>query len=584
MISFKNFSFKYNNVVDKTLKNIDLTINKGEKVLIVGPSGSGKSTLSHCINGLIPFSYNGEIEGELIIDNIKPYEESLSDVSKKVGTILQDQDSQFIGLSVGEDVAFNFENNAMPLNEMKVKVVEALELVNMVDYINHSPYELSGGQKQRVSLAGVLGSDAEVLLFDEPLANLDPASGKEIMQLINDIHEKTNKTIIIVEHRIEDVLEQPFDKVIVINKGVVQGVGTPDEILKSDILSKCGLKEPLYVEAMKKAGCDIFNMNNLRDFENISDVNKEILKNWFENGVQNKNYSNEEKILNNDDLNSNEDNTSENNTSYNKEEKILEVKNLSFSHDGIKNTINNVSFHLNKGEILAVLGNNGAGKSTLCRAITGILKYKEGNIFLKDECIDSWSIKKKGSSIGYVMQNPNQMISQHMIKDEIALGLKCRGFDKKYIEEKVEEVLKICGLYPYRNWPVQSLSYGQKKRVTIASILAINPDVIILDEPTAGQDYKHYTEFMEFIKELADKGISIMLITHDMQLTLEYCDRAIVLSGGEKIADDKPSQILTDKNIITKANLKETSLSPLARSIDIANTNDFVQFFIDLER
>ena len=235
MISFKNFSFKYNNVVDKTLKNIDLTINKGEKVLIVGPSGSGKSTLSHCINGLIPFSYNGEIEGELIIDNIKPYEESLSDVSKKVGTILQDQDSQFIGLSVGEDVAFNFENNAMPLNEMKVKVIDALELVNMVDFINHSPYELSGGQKQRVSLAGVLGSDAEVLLFDEPLANLDPASGKEIMQLINDIHEKTNKTIIIVEHRIEDVLEQPFDKVIVVNKGKVQGFGTPDEILKSDL-------------------------------------------------------------------------------------------------------------------------------------------------------------------------------------------------------------------------------------------------------------------------------------------------------------------------------------------------------------
>ena len=561
MISFKNFSFKYNNVVDKTLKNINFTINEGEKVLIVGPSGSGKSTLSHCINGLIPFSYNGEIEGELIIDNIHPYKESLSNVSKKVGTILQDQDSQFIGLSVGEDVAFNFENNAIPLPEMKVKVVDALELVNMVDFINHSPYELSGGQKQRVSLAGVLGSDAKVLLFDEPLANLDPASGKEIMQLINDIHKKTNKTIIIVEHRIEEVLEQPFDKVIVIDKGVVQGVGTPDEILKSDILNRCGLREPLYMEAMKKAGCDIYNMNDFRNFENISQTNKEIIKNWFSSGNSN---------------NSTKD--------YNKEEKILEVKDLSFSHDGIKNTLSNVSFHLNKGEILAVLGNNGAGKSTLCRAITGILKYKEGNIFLKNECIDSWSIKKKGSSIGYVMQNPNQMISQHMIKDEIALGLKCRGFDKKYIEEKVEEVLKICGLYPYRNWPVQSLSYGQKKRVTIASILAINPDVIILDEPTAGQDYKHYTEFMEFIKELADKGISIMLITHDMQLTLEYCDRAIVLSGGEKIADDKPSQILTDKNIITKANLKETSLSPLARSIDIANTNDFVQFFIDLER
>ena len=559
MISFKNFSFKYNNVVDKTLKNIDLTINKGEKVLIVGPSGSGKSTLSHCINGLIPFSYNGEIEGELIIDNIKPYEESLSDVSKKVGTILQDQDSQFIGLSVGEDVAFNFENNAMPLKEMKVKVIDALELVNMVDFINHSPYELSGGQKQRVSLAGVLGSDAEVLLFDEPLANLDPASGKEIMQLINDIHEKTNKTIIIVEHRIEDVLEQPFDKVIVVNKGKVQGFGTPDEILKSDLLKNNGLREPLYLEAMKLAGCDISGSENLKDLTNIDERNKEVLKNWFNNETSNK-----DSII--------------------KEEKILEVKNLAFSHDGIKNTINDVSFHLNKGEILAVLGNNGAGKSTLCRLITGILKPQKGSIFLNNQCIDSWSIKQKGSAIGYVMQNPNQMISQHMIKDEIALGLKCRNYSKEEIDKKVEEVLKICGLYPYRNWPVSALSYGQKKRVTIASILAINPEVIILDEPTAGQDYKHYTEFMEFIKELSAQGISIILITHDMQLTLEYCHRAVVLSGGEKIADDKPSNILTDENIIKKANLKETSLSTLAKSIGIANTNDFVQFFIDLER
>ncbi len=357
MISFKNFSFKYNNVVDKTLKNIDVTINKGEKVLIVGPSGSGKSTLSHCINGLIPFSYSGEIEGELIIDNIKPYEESLSDVSKKVGTIMQDQDSQFIGLSVGEDVAFNFENDALPVNEMKVKVVNALELVSMNDFINSSPYELSGGQKQRVSLAGVLGSDAEVLLFDEPLANLDPASGKEIMELINNIHKKTNKTIIIVEHRIEDVLEQPFDKVIVINKGEVKAVGTPNKILKSDILEENGLREPLYVSAMKYANCNFENINDLRDLNNISEDSQKNIKNWFHN--ESKNIS----IKNN-----------------NKEEKILEIKNLTFSHDKVKNTLENVSFSLNKGEILGVLGNNGAGKSTLCRVITGILKCKEGNM------------------------------------------------------------------------------------------------------------------------------------------------------------------------------------------------------------
>ena len=561
MISFKNFSFKYNNVVDKTLKNIDITIDKGEKVLIVGPSGSGKSTLSHCINGLIPFSYSGEIEGELVIDNIKPYEESLSDVSKKVGTIMQDQDSQFIGLSVGEDVSFNFENDAIPIEEMKVKVVNALELVNMVDFINHSPYELSGGQKQRVSLAGVLGSDAEVLLFDEPLANLDPASGKEIMELINDIHKKTNKTIIIIEHRIEDVLEQPFDKVIVIDKGEVKAIGTPDEILKSNILANSGLREPLYVSAMKYANCNLQEINNFRDFNNINEDSKENIKKWFNN--ESKNISKKQ---------------------YSKEEKILEVKNLTFSHDKVKNTLENISFHLNKGEILAVLGNNGAGKSTLCRVITGILKYKEGSIFLKDECIDSWSIKKRGSSIGYVMQNPNQMISQHMIKDEIALGLKCRGYSKEEIDTKVEEVLKICGLYPYRNWPVSALSFGQKKRVTIASILVLNPKVIILDEPTAGQDYKHYNEIMEFLLKLNKKGVTIILITHDMHLMLEYTDKAIVISNGRKIADTTSAEILTDKEVIEKASLKETSLYDLALKFKVEDPKDFVCKFIDFDR
>lgn len=558
MISFKNFSFKYSNVVHKTLKDINVAINNGEKVLIVGPSGSGKSTLAHCMNGLIPFSYNGEIEGELKICDINPYRESLSEVSRKVGTILQDQDSQFIGISVGEDVAFTFENDAIPVKEMKAKVVTALELVNMAEYINHSPYELSGGQKQRVSLAGVLGSDAEILLFDEPLANLDPASGKEIMKLINDIHVETRKTTIIVEHRIEDVLEQPFDKVIVIDKGEVQGIGTPEEILKSDLLRRNGLREPLYIEAMKYAGCKIDEMNDLRELEKIDEATKEKVRNWF------KSASVKEENINN--------------------ERILEVEELNFSYDGKKENLKNVSFEVNKGEILAVLGNNGAGKSTLCKVIMGILKKNKGSIYLNGECIDSWSVKKRGNEIGYVMQNPNQMISEHMIKDEIALGLKCRGCTKEEIDAKVKEVLKVCGLYQYRNWPIQSLSYGQKKRVTIASILALSPQVMILDEPTAGQDYRHYTEFMEFIKELANRGIAIMLITHDMQLTLEYCNRAIVLSGGEKIADNNPAYILTQEETIKKANLKETTLSKLARIAGIDDVNNFVQYFIDYEK
>ena len=559
MISFKNFSFKYNNVVDKTLKNIDLTINKGEKVLIVGPSGSGKSTLSHCINGLIPFSYNGEIEGELIIDNIKPYEESLSDVSKKVGTILQDQDSQFIGLSVGEDVAFNFENNAMPLNEMKVKVIDALELVNMVDFINHSPYELSGGQKQRVSLAGVLGSDAEVLLFDEPLASLDPATGESAIELIDKMQKQNNKTAIIIEHRLEDVLHCDVDRVIVMDKGEIIADTTIDEIIRKDILRKVGIREPLYLTALRYADCEINDTLKLKNIETLElGEYKEKLKDWYENIEV---YESDEN-----------------------QNPIIELDNINFSYNNEKQILKNVSFKINKGDMAAIVGRNGAGKSTISKLVCGFYKPTSGRILFDGKDMVDYTIKERLEKIGFVMQNPNQMISKTMVYDEVAFGLKIRGLSDSEIKERVYETLRICGLYGYRNWPISALSFGQKKRVTIASILVLNPDMIILDEPTAGQDFKHYTEIMEFLVDLNKKGVTILMVTHDMHLMLEYTNKVIVLSEGEKIADNIPAYILTNKEIIEKANLKETSLHQLALKCDIEDTTKFVNKFIDYDR
>jgi energy-coupling factor transporter ATP-binding protein EcfA2 len=559
MISFENFTFKYKGLNEATLKNINLTINKGEKVLIAGPSGSGKSTLAHCINGLIPFSYNGHIEGRLLVNGVKPYETSIFEVSKNVGTILQDQDAQFVGLSVGEDVAFALENEAVPEDIIRVEVEKSLKAVDMLKFINKSPQDLSGGQKQRVSLAGILSSKTPILLFDEPLANLDPASGKNTMNMISEIHEETGKTIVIVEHRIEDVLEQKFDKVVLVSEGEIKAVCTPDEILALDVLKKYGLREPLYIEALKYANCKIEKTDELSDINNLNkDKFKEALHSWYKSAKEKKDKC------------------------Y--DEKVLSIEKIKFSYDGKEEVIKDVSFEVYKGEIISILGNNGAGKSTLSKLITGINTASSGSIYFKGENVEKWSINKRGQHIGYVMQNPNHMITQHMIKDEVALGLKIRGFDEKVIEEKVFKALKICGLYSYRNWPVAALSYGQKKRLTIASILVLEPEVIILDEPTAGQDHKHYREFMEFVKDLSNEGMGIILITHDMYLALEYTNRAVVLSQGEKIADDKVSNILTNKEIIKQANLKETSLSKLADIIGVENSNDFVQSFIDYEK
>lgn len=559
IVSFKNFTFKYRNLDEPTLKNINLDINKGERVLIAGPSGCGKSTLAHCINGLIPFSYEGEINGKLIVNGVEPYKKSIFYMSKFVGTILQDQDAQFIGLSVGEDVAFALENEMVPQSEMKLKVKSALKRVGMLLHINKNPHQISGGQKQRVSLAGVLGNDTEILLFDEPLANLDPYSCKKTMEIIDKINNETGKTIIVIEHRVEDCLSQRFDKLVVMDRGSIIHCGSPDEVLASGILAKCGVREPLYVEAIRKANCKIEPKDKVSKIDNIDNKKfKDGILTWYSK-YEFKQPKTKDKVL-------------------------LWFDNVRFSYDNKTEVVKGVSFKLHEGEIISILGNNGAGKSTISNLITGINTPTSGNIFFNNQNINNWSIRKRGQYIGYIMQNPNHMITQNMIKDEVALGLKSKNLSQREIDSKVEYILKVCGLYEYRNWPVSALSYGQKKRVTIASILIMNPKILILDEPTAGQDYKHYTDFMEFIKSLSDKGISIILITHDMYLAMEYTDRAVVISDGVKIADDRVSNILTNDKIISKANLNETSLSKAAKILGISEPNNFVQYFIEYER
>ncbi|PTM59402.1 ABC transporter ATP-binding protein [Desmospora activa] len=544
ILSFQDFSFRYKHVSNPTLKKINLDIQAGEMILIAGPSGSGKSTLAHCINGLIPFSYPGEITGELFIRGVAPQPKHLSDISRVVGTILQDQDGQFVGLTVGEDVAFAFENEGIPLEQMKIEVKHALNMVDMLPWIDRSPHECSGGQKQRVSLAGILSMSCDVLLFDEPLANLDPASAQQAMALIVEIGQRTGKTVIIIEHRIEDVLRQPIDRMVIMDQGSIQAIGTPDELLATSILRDVGLREPLYVEALKHLQPEWKPTDRLSNIRHIlSPSLTQALHNWCRPVPVT--------------------------TDADHKSTVLSLENVRFAYNHGPEILQGITFDLHEGEIVSILGNNGAGKSTLAHLITGMYTPTNGDITLNGKSIRHWSIKKRGQPIGYVMQNPNQMITQQLVTEEVALGLKMKGTDLKQIDEKVREVLETCGLYPYRNWPISALSYGQKKRVTVAAILALEPQVIILDEPTAGQDYRHYTEFMQFIHSLSQQGIAFLLITHDLHLAMEYSDRAIVLSQGRIIADDKVTRILTDSSVIKQANLAEPSLSTLARQAQL---------------
>lgn len=536
MIELKDFSFQYKAQSEPTLKNLNFTIYKGEKVLIVGPSGSGKSTIGQCLNGIIPNIYKGTSSGQFLIQGKEAFDLSIYEKSHLVSTVLQDTDGQFIGLSVAEDLAFALENDVVDLRTMKERVQSWAERLDLMKLLDHRPQDLSGGQKQRVSLAGVLIDESPILLFDEPLANLDPKSGQDIIDLIDQIHEEQGTTTIIIEHRLEDVLYRPIDRVILINQGQILFNGSPDELLRTTLLAENGIREPLYLTTLRQLGQDIDQLEHLDRLEDIelTGVNRSIPEATF--------------------------------TKTGEAEELLKLEQISFAYQENHPILKNISLSIPKGQRLAIVGKNGAGKSTLAKAICGFITT-EGQYTSRGEDIKQESVKERAERVGYVLQNPNQMISTNMIFDEVALGLRLRGVAEEDIKERVYQALKTCGLYEFRKWPISALSYGQKKRVTIASILVLGPEILVLDEPTAGQDQRNYTEIMEFLDSLQEKGHTIVMITHDMQLMLDYSDRALVVSDGQILADLSPAELFTHPDILQEANLKETSIFALANRL-----------------
>ena len=548
-ISFNHFTFQYDAQAEATLKDISFDIAKGEKVLILGPSGSGKSTLAQCLNGIIPNIHKGQAKGQVRIDGQDIFNQSIYDKSQSVSTVLQDPDGQFIGLTVAEDLAFALENDCADQSEMKDKVALWAERLDLTSLLNHRPQDLSGGQKQRVSLAGVLIDESPILLFDEPLANLDPKSGQGTIDLIDKIHEEVGATTIIIEHRLEDVLYRPVDRILLVNKGELLFNGRPDELLSSTLLLENGIRDPLYLTVLRQLGFDTTRAQNLSQLDALDlsglGIPDSVLRDKTETST----------------------------------DSILKVEGLSVSYGDNPAVIEDMSFSLKKGERLAIVGKNGAGKSTLAKALCGFVP-SQGQLIYKGRDISQDSIAERSERIGFVLQNPNQMISQTMIFDEVALGLRLRGIEETEVEERVHEVLKTCGLYSFRKWPISALSFGQKKRVTIASILVLKPEIIILDEPTAGQDYKTYTDIMNFLDSLQKQGHTIVMITHDMQLMLEYSDRCLVVVEGKVIADDKPVTILNQKDLLESANLKQTSLYTLGQKLS-SDPVEVTQYYIE---
>lgn len=545
-LEFQHVTFQYDAQAAPTLRDINLTVQPGERILIAGPSGSGKTTLGQLINGLIPHAYPGELTGKILIDGQDATTASIFERSFSVGTVLQDTDAQFVGLSVAEDIAFALENDNATHDEIISKVQRWADVLDLQDLLTIAPQHLSGGQKQRVAMAGVLVDDSPILLFDEPLASLDPASGQRMLALLDQLQAEYGLTVVMIEHRLEDVLQHRLDRVIVLEEGQITFDDTPETLLRSDTLHQYGLAVPGYLQVVQQTGFDLNEVTGIRSPKTID--GEGLGERLTQLALPKIKATGKAK------------------------EPLLTIDELSFGFDD-RALFNQLSTEIYDGELVALVGKNGSGKSTLSKIIAGFITPTAGKLSLANVGdLGALSIKERASYIGYVSQNPNEMITQAIIFDEVASGLRLRGVAEEDLTKQVNDLLRLAGLYEMRNWPVTVLSYGQKKRLTILSVLALQPQVLILDEPTAGQDYANAQAIMQFVRHLHDElGTTVIVITHDMSLMLRVAERALVLVDGELIADTTPADLLTNEELVDKAALHLTTVYDLTQRFNLAN-------------
>lgn len=564
LIEIKNLTFQYKSQAEPTLRGVSLTIEEGEKVAIVGRSGCGKSTLINVLNSLAFSHFDGRVvEGSVSIAGLDPSSASLVDVSRHVGTVLQDCSTQFVGLTVAEDIAFSLENQMVPQDLMGPAVFEAASRVGIEGHLDSAPQDLSGGQKQRVAMAGVLVDDVDILLFDEPLAMLDPASGRATIELIDRLNGE-GTTVIIIEHRLEEVLHRPVDRIILMNDGEIVADLPPDAMVASGLLEANGIRPPLHATALRYAGIDVtpeIHPSNVA----LTALSADAVARLAAFAASTVDEPHAETRPN-----------------------AIDVANVCVAYErggdlADVSVLENLSTTITEGSMVGIVGSNGAGKSTLARAVAGFVKPTGGTILIGGQDAAQWSLAQHGERVGFVLQEPGQMLSSAFIREEVELGLRARGMSEEEIAKRTDHALKVCGLWPFRSWPVAALSHGQKKRVTIAIMLALGPEILILDEPTAGQDFRHYTEFMDFLAELNDSGTTVILITHDMHLALDYTERTLVISEGKIIADAPPSVVLTDPDVTARADLVTTGLYTLAERYGL-DAEALVRKFIEVDR
>ena len=509
-----NLSFRYRDRQGAAIHNLSFTANPGEVLLIAGASGCGKTTLVRCINGLIPRSYKGEMTGKILVFGEEVKDWKLSQISQKIGTVLQDPERQILGTKVVNEVAFGLENLGMPREEIYARVDEALNFLKIPHLRGRETFSLSGGEKQKVALAGILAMRPSIVLLDEPLASLDPASAQDTLDAVRLLADQ-GLSILMVEHRVEDVLRIHPERVMFMSEGEIRYLGDVS-----------GLSKVVNYREVKLPAEDIVE----RAKHDPAPVEIQVLP-----GVTSSQ-------LNRDAL--------------------VRFENVAFGYESGVEILHGIDLQINRGDVIAVLGPNGAGKTTFVKHAIGLLKPKSGKVLVGGRDTREASVAEIASMLGYVFQSPSHMLFAPTVREELAFGPTNMKHTKEQIELEVKEALKIVNLVEKEQDPPLALSFGQQKRVSIAAILAMRSRILVMDEPTAGQDYQNYMNFMDSILQMPAFE-AIIFITHDVDLAAIYANRVLIISDGKLIADGKPQDVLRDFDRLKANRIIPTSLLAL---------------------
>ncbi len=510
----ENLSFRYRDRRGAAIQDISFTANQGEILLIAGASGCGKTTLIRCVNGLIPRSYKGEINGRILIMGEETARLKLSEISQRVGTVLQDPERQILGTRVLNEVAFGLENLNVRREEIIERADEALRFLKIPHLRDRETFQLSGGEKQKVALAGVLAMRPSILLLDEPLASLDPASAQDTLDTVRYLADQ-GMTVLMVEHRVEDVLRIRPERVMFMSEGQIRYLGSLEGLSKEVNYREVKLPAEQIVERAR---------------HDPPPVEIKILPSVSRNGSE--------------------------------EDTLVRFENVDFGYESGVDVLHGINLEIKRGDVIAVLGPNGAGKTTFVKHAIGLLKPKSGRVLVSGQDTRHASVAQIARTLGYVFQSPSHMLFASTVREELAFGPTNMKHPKHTVEQEVKEALRIVNLSDKEQDPPLALSFGQQKRVSIAAILAMQSRILVMDEPTAGQDYQNYMNFMDSILQMPTFE-AILFITHDVDLAVIYANRVLMISDGRLIADGKPQDVLRDFDRLKANRLVPTSLLDL---------------------